>query len=377
MNKFIKKSTNIIIIIMIFILFDIILMFFLPIEIKNKIYDRKSHKIKSYFYHHDLRPNAFWIENWGYQNSKIFTNNLGFKDKSNRNVEFKKNNILFIGDSFTEGVGVEYQNTFVGKIENKIDSISNEYEILNAGVVSYSPIVILSKLNYLINIKKLPITKVFVVLCNGDAHDDLFRYKDISEEYVVSHNDFLNIKILVDINNFLKANTITYQFIKRVTPLSNFFKNLKSENGNDFEKYDLKKVLSILNNKPDQKHIINKNEFNKWGKSGLDQSRLYLQKIKVLLDQRNIDFTLVYLEEPIFMLNSIDSSFYKNYWNEFSNDNEIDFIFVNEFHKDSDDKFKIYKDLFFIGDNHFNDKGNELVAKEIWKKSKYFQKINY
>ena len=40
-----------------------------------------------------------------------------------------------------------------------------------------------------------------------------------------------------------------------------------------------------------------------------------------------------------------------------------------------DDKFKIYKDLFFIGDNHFNDKGNKVVAKEIIRKSKYFQKI--
>ena len=96
-----------------------------------------------------MRPNASWVENWGYQNSKIFTNNLGFKDKTNRNVEFKENNILFIGDSFTEGVGVEYQNTFVGIIENNIKSVSNKYEILNAGVVSYSPIVILSKLNYL------------------------------------------------------------------------------------------------------------------------------------------------------------------------------------------------------------------------------------
>ena len=158
MNKFIKKIRNILVFLIIFILCDVILMFFLPNEIKNKIYDRKSHKIKSYYYHHDLRPNAFWIENWGYQNSKIFTNNLGFKDKKNRIVKFKKNNILFIGDSFTEGVGVEYQNTFVGEIENKVVSISNEYEILNAGVVSYSPIVILSKLNYLVNIKKLPIT---------------------------------------------------------------------------------------------------------------------------------------------------------------------------------------------------------------------------
>ena len=75
------------------------------------------------------------------------------------------------------------------------------------------------------------------------------------------------------------------------------------------------------------------------------------------------------------MLNSINSSFYYNYWSNFSKENDIDFIFINEYHKDKDDKFEVYKDLFFIGDNHFNDEGNKVVAKEIIRKSKYFQKI--
>ena len=371
MIKFFKKLT---VFLSIFIFFDILFMFLLPIEIKNKIYDRKSHKIKSYYYHHDLRPNARWIENWGYQNAEIFTNNLGFKDRKIQNIDFKKHNILFIGDSFTEGVGVEYQNTFVGKIEDKINLSSSDHEVLNAGVVSYSPIVILSKLNYLINIKNYPITKVFVVICNGDIHDDLYRYNEINEKYVVSHNDFLNIKILVDFNNFIKSNTITYQFIKRITPISNFFEELTTDMP-DFNKYDLNKILSILNNKADQKHVHNKNEFEKWGKLGLENSRNYIIQIKKLLSEKNIDLTLIYLEEPIFMLNSIDSGIYKKFWSDVALENKFDFIFVEDFHKNENDKFKIYKELFFIGDNHFNDKGNGVVAEEIIRKSKYLQKL--
>ena len=100
-------------------------------------------------------------------------------------------------------VGVEYKNSFVGIIDNEINSKSNKYRILNAGVVSYSPVVILSKLNYLLNIKKYPISKVFVVLCNGDIHDDLYRYSGINKNYVVKHNDFLNVKILEN-KQFLK-----------------------------------------------------------------------------------------------------------------------------------------------------------------------------
>ncbi len=374
-----KKKYNIIyktiIFLIVFISFDVLFMFLLPNNIKDKIFDRKSHKIKSYYYHHDLRPNAHWVENWGYQNAKIFTNNLGFKDKKIRKVNFKKNNVLFIGDSFTEGVGVEYQNTFVGVIEKKVNLISDEHQVLNAGVVSYSPIVILSKLNYLINIKNYPISKVFLVLCNGDIHDDLYRYKDIDENYVVSHDDFFNIKILVKINNFLKSHTITYQFIKRVTPLSSLYKNLKTKKTPNYENYDLPKVLSILNNKPDQQHIIDKKEFNKWGKLGLERSKKYIEKIKYILQEKDIDLTLIFLEEPIFMLNSIDPSFYKNYWSKFADKNNIEFIFIEDFHKDEIDKFKIYRKYFFIGDNHFNNEGNYVVANEILKKSRYLRDI--
>ena len=55
---------------------------------------------------------ASFYDQWGYEKYKIFTNNLGFKDKSNREIEFKKK-ILFIGDSFTEGVGIKYEDTFL------------------------------------------------------------------------------------------------------------------------------------------------------------------------------------------------------------------------------------------------------------------------
>ena len=75
------------------------------------------------------------------------------------------------------------------------------------------------------------------------------------------------------------------------------------------------------------------------------------------------------------MLNSIDSGIYKKFWSDVALENKFDFIFVEDFHKNESDKFKIYKELFFIGDNHFNDEGNKIVAQEIIKKSKYLQKL--
>ncbi len=67
--KIFKKTSYFLII---YLIIDILFMKLLPDDIKNKIYDKKSHKIKSYYYHHDLRPNAYWTEKWGNQKYEIY-----------------------------------------------------------------------------------------------------------------------------------------------------------------------------------------------------------------------------------------------------------------------------------------------------------------
>ena len=53
----------------------------------------------------------------------------------------------------------------------------------------------------------------------------------------------------------------------------------------------------------------------------------------------------------------------------------LDFIFLDDYHENYNDKFSIYKKLFFIGNNHFNNKGNQILAEEIINKSKYFKNL--
>jgi hypothetical protein len=47
----------------------------------------------------------------------VITNSLGFKDAMPRNVPLhsKRKRVLFLGDSFTEGLGTSYNETFVGR----------------------------------------------------------------------------------------------------------------------------------------------------------------------------------------------------------------------------------------------------------------------
>src|SRR5215471_9257725 len=90
----------------------------------------------STYYHHGLKPFFSGMTNWGPLRIHMYTNSLGFKDKTTRTVPLKpdRRRIVFIGDSFTEGVGIPYEQTFVGRIAAAVNS--DACEVLDAGVKS-------------------------------------------------------------------------------------------------------------------------------------------------------------------------------------------------------------------------------------------------
>ena len=109
-------------------------------------WEEKYWRIPSKIYHHAIMPNIDKVEKWGGQISKrIITNSIGFFDKKNRKVlktNPQKKRILLIGDSFIEGSGLDYKDTFAGLLDNHL---GNNYEILNSALGSYSPSIYFKK----------------------------------------------------------------------------------------------------------------------------------------------------------------------------------------------------------------------------------------
>lgn len=85
-------------------------------------------------YHHGLKPYADFIHKYGDLSAPFYTNSLGFRDASPREVSLKRKGrrLLIIGDSITEGVGVVYEKTFAGIIDKTLQK--DGIETLNAGV---------------------------------------------------------------------------------------------------------------------------------------------------------------------------------------------------------------------------------------------------
>ena len=375
---FLKKF---VIVLSIYLSLDIIFFYFLPIDLKSKLYNNRAHRIKSFYYHHDLRPMASFYDHWGYEKYQIFTNNLGFKDKNNRKINFKNRNLLFIGDSFTEGVGIKYEDTFVGLIESKLKEKNDNIEILNAGVQSYSTSIYLSKIHYLLNIKKLPITDIVVVVSGGDIFDDAYKYLDIDENFILNHVDHKN-KIVINLINFFKSNTLIYQVISRITPpkvipglIKSLFIKKTSLNYNEKEN----ELLKISNDEiskmsflylQDYNYLFSKDEFDKWGKNAIDKSINNLKELSKITEKKNINLNILYLYEPTIILREPDITVLTYIKDSFKSleTNSVSFFELNDYFKGYKDKYEVYKNLFFINDIHLNKKGNKLVFEEILKK---------
>ena len=381
MLKFYNFFKKCILIFIIYIILDIIFFSFLPNDIKTKLYNNRAHRIKSYYYHHDFRPNASFIDHWGYEKNQVNTNNLGFKDEKIRDIKFKNKNILFIGDSFTEGVGLKFEDSFTGIISKKITKTDINTEVLNAAVQSYSPSIYLSKIYHLIERKKFPITHIVLMMSGGDMSDDYYRYLDVDKKYIVNHID-TNNKYIINFNNFYKSNTLLYQFIARITPfkvipdlIKSFFK--KDNNKNQLDKKN--QLLNMSNQeilnlemlyRKDYSYLYNKDDFNKWGKKAISKSVGNLKRIIEITNKKNIKLTILYAEEPTLILKKPTQETLNYLLQEFKNleTANVEFHYINEYDSIFNDNFEAYKELFFIGDIHWNKKGNKVVADEILRK---------
>ena len=102
-------------------------------------------------FHHELAPNVDTFGAWGWRRYPVHTNGLGFKAAATGEVALRSDHerILFIGDSFTEGIGVAYPDTFVGQVGASL--AAEGVEVLNAGVVSYAPSIYWRKTRYLLD----------------------------------------------------------------------------------------------------------------------------------------------------------------------------------------------------------------------------------
>jgi len=170
MNIFLKITKTLIFLISFFLIDFIFSYFFFNLiflnlekihynDLNNRIFDRE--------YKYTFKSNISYLSRYNDFVYTIHTNNLGFRDVENRIIKKDKEIFFFIGDSFMEGVGLNFEDTLLGHMEN------NKYTYLNLGVTSYSTYLYKKKtISILEKNKDLKVKRVILLFDKSDPLDD-------------------------------------------------------------------------------------------------------------------------------------------------------------------------------------------------------------
>lgn len=309
---------------------------------QKKRNEEKKYRIKNDFYHHSLKENAKFLTTWGKNKYYTCTDGHGFRKYCSEKNNNEKD-IILIGDSFTEGIGLEYYKTFAGMLSSKLND-----RVYNMGVSSYSPIIYKNKIKYHIQ-NGLNIKHVIVFLDISDIDD--------ATNYVECNNKVCRKQV----QNINKTN-ITQIKEKKLLPLLDlfklFFKNIKRS---------IKPEVYIY-----RKDFLRSNwtfiEENENIKLGIKNSINHMNELYQFLKDKNISLSVAVYPHPGQILHDQVNSKQVIIWNEFCK-NKCKY-FINYFPlffeklKDQDPK-KLIKKYYIKNDVHFNYNGNTLLFEKL------------
>jgi hypothetical protein len=152
-------------------------------------------------FHHGLAPGRTSVERWGTLEYRLHTNSLGFRDAAPRDVPLRSDahRVLFLGDSFVEGPGYDYERTLVGIVGERLSG--RGVECLCGGVASYCPIIYWRKAKHILEEVGLEVDEVVVFVDISDVWDST-RYHLDSGGNVARRSRFLKRA-----QEFLQRNT--------------------------------------------------------------------------------------------------------------------------------------------------------------------------
>ena len=359
MKKFFFLTLSFFLFIFLILIFDII--------ISNSILSYKNcYKYEEYFY--ELKKNC----KGKYRFKKSFpivetiTDEMGLRiGKDSPLKDIGKKNIFIFGDSFTYGIGIEYDKTYAGLIEKE----KKNHNVYNFGVGSYSPSVYLYKLKKSIKNNIIP-SKIILFLDLTDVLDEATRWhydEQINEIKLYSNNLYKLSKVQ---EKFKKKN---FKILTNISTYINFnLRNIREKTniklGNERKiKTSIQGSFTYLEKKSLDKKFWKNNAFDK----GINKIKKILLQISEIAKQNNSEFYVVVYPWSETLQFGQKKFNWSNYIYEICNDNNcIAIDAIPSFIEYKNNNINWSTDLYFLNDEHFNKKGAQLLYKTVIKNIK-------
>ncbi len=329
----------------------------------------QAFRIRHPYYHHDIEPWAETITNWGNQYYWFYSNSLGFRDSIPERIPLhgEKKRILFLGDSHTEGVGVDYEDSFPGILAKKL--AGEGLEVLNGSAVSYSPKIYYLKCKYLLDEVGLDVDEIYVIIDLSDLNNEI-AYKAFSPrnpgKAVLMFNRFTR--------KLSRVSFITYLGSRVVRDQRNrfFYKHMANSGDANYELYatffsDFKNA-DLLNDP--NFHSVSKwfedKKYTKLAMSSLKLGQENILKLKELCDSRGIDLTLTVHPWQEQIIAGDTSNLYVDTWRKFCNEQGIDFINLFPVFINGENPVLVANHCYIPKDSHWNELGHLRVARTLY-----------
>jgi hypothetical protein len=328
---------------------------------------QRSPRIANAVYDHGLAANFDGYDSWGGIRYRLFTDSLGFKDVSVRDVALKpaSRRILLIGDSFAEGIGMSFEDSFAGMLYIVGQQRNEKIEFLNAGVASYSPSIYYKKIQYLLN-SGLQFDEVVLFSDPSDVLDEATSYFCIDDDPKYrAHCSSSEGSAQSVAAPPRKADFLVDHFV--VT--------------NRMHLYVKRLIQTFLGNQ--RKRIDADHGRTGWTVPGLDVGSSYqplgveggiarsLQNMAALADllaARNIPLTIVVYPWPQQLAQKDRDSRQVSLWRGFCQGRCKAFVnLFPAFFAAADADKDWYEHLFILGDDHYSADGNRFMFHELAK----------
>ncbi len=339
----------------------------------------RSGRIAHDDYHHGLSANFEGYETWGRLRSKLYTNSLGFKDGKIRDVPAVGNTkrILLIGDSFTEGVGLEFEHTFAGMLYLAGQKRTEKIEFLNAGVISYSPSIYYRKIKYLLD-AGLRFDEIVVLPDISDVQDEATSHFCIDDhpEYRRHCTEAVPAQLPVPTLSpvpssrpllLAKPPKLKDRFAMTDRLLQMFWQKVDTRTGSARRFIDRLHMTERAGwPTTGSEHS---NVYQPLGvEGGIRRSLINMQALADLLRSRNIPLTVAVYPWPYQLIYNDRDSRQVAIWRDFCAKNCK--AFINLFpvmFAERDARSDWYEHNFIPGDSHYSPEGNRLLFKELAK----------
>jgi hypothetical protein len=346
----------------------------------------RRYRIRSDVYDHDLAKLFDGPGWWGPLRYHVVTNSLGFKDASRRVVPLhtERRRVLLLGDSFTEGIGLDFGDSYAGLIAKEL--ATRGVEVLNTAVTSYSPAIYYAKTRFLLEDVGLHCTEVVVFIDISDAEDEA-RYYDLHTDGRVTRMVDQQPGRGPDIDDgvgaddetaldTLSAIGITSQNIETKAPprINDTQERVPSRLSLTVAHYSLFARAWQILMRPSSPvaypqanprrglWTVDERDYEAYGRMGLERGARHMDRLFKLLQHHRIGLTLAVYPWPDQLRYDRPDSIQVRFWRDWAQHRRVPFIDLFAPFFGERDRNATIRQNYVAGDIHFNKSGSKWMA---------------